>query len=177
MSKRTHALRLVPVTLDLNVNGRRLYDKFCWSSLVKGEELHKFAVTLLEDKKLPPEFAAALATSIDDYIKYMPWVQEVDDNLQGQRERLELIQLDFRLGSVYIKDQFMWDVFNPDCDPESFAAMFCKDLKLDAALLTPLTHEIRWQIFTVVKSSHPLAPAHMRSSAQSHFASAKLAIQ
>ena len=47
-----------------------------------------------------------------------------------EKEIIKTIKLDILIGDLEYKDQFEWDIANPDNDPEEFARNVCKDLGL-----------------------------------------------
>ena len=70
-----------------------------------------------------------------------------------EKEIIKTIKLDILIGDLEYKDQFEWDIANPDNDPEEFARNVCKDLGLGTEFVVPITHSIREQILELQKTA------------------------
>lgn len=57
-------------------------------------------------------------------------------------------RLDIRLGSQTLHDELVWDVNSTEHDPDSFAAVLCKDLSADSAFVPLVAWHIRQQVDT-----------------------------
>ncbi len=62
------------------------------------------------------------------------------------RECLVSIKLDLTVNNVLLRDQFEWDMANPDNVPEPFARALCLDLGLSREFEAAIAHTIREQI-------------------------------
>jgi len=51
-----------------------------------------------------------------------------------------------RIGRITVKDQFEWDINNPDNSPEDFAECLCADLGLGNDFVLPIAHQIREKV-------------------------------
>ena len=146
---------LVPIRFDLEVDGKILKDTFCWDAGQQGEEgLEEFAVGLIRDERLPLSFFNVVVDSMRRQIaEFRVLEAKAKARSLQERERLELIQIDLRVGTTSIQDTFVWDIFNtsPD-DPERFAENMCRDLELDERKLAHLiAHKIREEVFNKKK--------------------------
>lgn len=59
-----------------------------------------------------------------------------------------------RIGNIVLRDQFEWDINNPNNSPEDFAESLCSDLGLGAEFMLPVAHSIREQINEHQKMAH-----------------------
>ncbi|KAL5182729.1 Chromatin structure-remodeling complex protein BSH [Glycine soja] len=98
------AENLVPIRLDIEIEGQRYKDAFTWNPSDPDSEVVVFAKRTAKDLKLPPAFVAQIAQSI---------------------------QLDLRVNHTLVKDQFLWDSNNFESDPKEFARLFCKDTGIE----------------------------------------------
>ena len=57
-----------------------------------------------------------------------------------------LIRLDISVDTVNLRDQFEWDLSDPQNQPEDFAYQLCADLGLPGEFLTAISHSIREQV-------------------------------
>lgn len=63
-----------------------------------------------------------------------------------------IFRLDFRVGDLYIQDQFVWDMGNPEANPELFARVYCEDLNLDCQIASRIAWHIREQLYKIKRS-------------------------
>lgn len=61
-------------------------------------------------------------------------------------------RLDFNVGKIHVKDQFVWDVGDPSATPEEFAKVTCKDLKLPSRCIPEIAYQIREQVMQLKKA-------------------------
>lgn len=61
-------------------------------------------------------------------------------------------RLNFHLGQIHVKDQFVWDLADPDANPEAFAEVMCKDLELPRQFVPEIACRIREQIIELKKN-------------------------
>ena len=66
-------------------------------------------------------------------------------------EILKMIKVDILIGNIECKDQFEWDINNPENDPEEFARNICIDFGLGTEFIVSITHSIREQILECQK--------------------------
>ncbi|KAI9265935.1 hypothetical protein BY458DRAFT_513078 [Sporodiniella umbellata] len=139
---------LVPIRIDLEIDGYKLRDTFTWNlneSLVTFEQ---FAEVICLDLRLPPHsFIDPIARSIKEQLE--------DFNLSATQETKELktvVKLDITVGNRELTDQFEWDVGCPNNSPEEFADKLVKELGLGGEFKTAIAHLIREQIHVKKKS-------------------------
>ena len=65
-----------------------------------------------------------------------------------------MIQINVRIGRITVKDQFEWDINNPDNSPEDFAESLCADLGLGTDFILPISHQIREKVLELQKGAH-----------------------
>ncbi|GMN51434.1 hypothetical protein TIFTF001_020589 [Ficus carica] len=108
---------LVPIRLDIEVDGQRFKDAFTWNPSDTDYEIVVFAKRTVKDLKLPP-------SQLTDFRSF-----EGQEMYTG--EKIVPIKLDLRVNHTLIRDQFLWDMNNFESDPEEFAKTFCKDLGIE----------------------------------------------
>ncbi|KAJ3035715.1 SWI/SNF chromatin-remodeling complex subunit [Rhizophlyctis rosea] len=157
---------LIPIRLDLEVDGVKLRDTFTWNlndHLVQPEQ---FAEILCEDLHLPvASFLTPIAKSIreqvDDYLApkaLEPGERDAEGNNgedDGSRDAPELrvvIKLDITIGNYCLVDQFEWDLNCKRNNPELFAEHMTAELNLCSEFRTAIAHSIREQVQTYAKS-------------------------
>ncbi|KAG1469085.1 hypothetical protein G6F56_003463 [Rhizopus delemar] len=139
---------LVPIRIDLEIDGYKLRDTFTWNlneSLITFEQ---FAEVICLDLRLPPNsFIDPIAKSIKEQLE--------DFNLSSTQETQELktiVRLDITVGNRELVDQFEWDIGCPKNSPEEFADKLVKELGLGGEFKTAIAHLIREQIHVKKKS-------------------------
>ncbi|KAJ3046746.1 SWI/SNF chromatin-remodeling complex subunit, partial [Rhizophlyctis rosea] len=159
---------LVPIRLDLDVEGVKLRDTFTWNMNDDLLQPEQFAEILCEDLQLPvasflTPIAKAIREQIDDYFQHAPKALEPpDDEVKGREgeeddfrdapELRILIKLDITIGNSCLTDQFEWDLNCKRNSPEMFADHLCKELNLCWEFRTAIAHSIREQLQTYAKS-------------------------
>ncbi|KAL6545701.1 hypothetical protein OROGR_009575 [Orobanche gracilis] len=138
---------LVPIRLDIEIDGHRFRDAFIWNPSDPDSEVVVFAKRTVKDLKLPPAFVTQIAQSIQtqltDFRSY-----EGQDMFIG--EKVVPIKLDLRVNHTLIKDQFLWDLNNFESDPEEFAKTFCKDISIEDPEVGPaIAVAIREQLYEI----------------------------
>ncbi|KAF5944188.1 hypothetical protein HYC85_018265 [Camellia sinensis] len=119
---------LVPIRLDIEIDGQRFRDAFTWNPSDPDSEVVVFARRTVKDLKLPPAFVTQIAQSIQSQLTEFRSF-EGQDMYNG--EKIVPIKLDLRVNHTLIKDQFLWDLNNFESDPEEFARTFCRDLGIE----------------------------------------------
>jgi len=135
---------LVPVRVDVTVDGQRLVESVLWGIEEGLMTPEQFAARLCTDMGMPNTFVEPVATAVRDQVKgFVPPVFVVPG---GQMESVQVIQLDLRVGRVVLRDQFEWDVLNPCGSPEAFAAGLVADLGLSTDFVPHVANSIREQV-------------------------------
>ncbi|KAJ8768089.1 hypothetical protein K2173_021029 [Erythroxylum novogranatense] len=139
------AENLVPIRLDIEIDGHRFKDAFTWNPSDPDSEVVVFAKRTAKDLKLPPAFVMQIAQSIQNQLAEFR-SYEGQDMLTG--DKIVPIKLDLRVNHTLIKDQFLWDLNNFDSDPEEFARSFCKDAGIEDPEVGPaVAFAIREQLY------------------------------
>ncbi|KAL3503806.1 hypothetical protein ACH5RR_033647 [Cinchona calisaya] len=142
---------LVPIRLDIEIDGQRFRDAFTWNPSDPDSEVVVFAKRTVKDLKLPPAFVTQIAQSIQSQLTEFR-SYEGQDMYTG--ERVVPIKLDLRVNHTLIKDQFYWDLNNFESDPEEFARTFCKDMGIDDPEVGPaIAIAIREQLYEIAIQS------------------------
>ncbi|KDP28023.1 hypothetical protein JCGZ_19103 [Jatropha curcas] len=145
------AENLVPIRLDIEIDGHRFKDAFTWNPSDPDSEVVVFAKRTAKDLKLPPAFVMQIAQSIQTQLTEFR-SYEGQDMYTG--EKIVPIKLDLRVNHTLIKDQFLWDLNNFDSDPEDFARTFCKDLDIEDPEVGPaVAFAIREQLYEIAIQS------------------------
>lgn len=89
------------------------------------------------------------ADAQDDLEKARPAIPVI---VHGHDELRITIQLDVAVDSMNLRDQFEWDLADPQNSPEEFAAIYCADLGLPGEFRTSISHLIREQLDAYARS-------------------------
>lgn len=159
---------LVPIRLDVDINGQHLADTFTWNLYDDFVSLDVFAEGLCRDMQFPFSFrepiVEAIKEQLGDFAQYGSHSQQAIKDLKiseplspkesanSLNELRILIKLDITVGLVSLIDQFEWDILCPLNSPEMFASILAADLGLGGEFITAIAHSIREQIYTFVKS-------------------------
>ncbi|RLN73133.1 hypothetical protein BBJ28_00002797 [Nothophytophthora sp. Chile5] len=113
---------LIPIRLDLDIEGYRYIDSFSWN---------------LYEKSCFGCFYKRVARSIQEQVekaqRSLPWHEAVTS------ESLHPIFINLRLNDTIYVDRFEWDLSNPDNSPERFAQVVCEELVSSNRLDEPRT--------------------------------------
>lgn len=142
---------LVPIRLDIEIDGLRFRDAFTWNPTDPDSEIVVFAKRTVKDLKLPPAFITQIAQSIQSQLTEFRSF-EGHDMYAG--EKIVPIKLDLRVNHTVIRDQFLWDLNNFESDPEEFARTFCRDLGIEDPEVGPaIAVAIREQLYEIATQS------------------------
>lgn len=139
---------LVPITLDMDIDGKKLKDTFLWNEnecCIKPEE---YAEILCNDLDLNPLiFVPEIKSAIDQQIDAASSTFVSSDKLlHGQTDQRVIIKLNLQIGNVSLIDQFEWDLSDEKSNPEEFAKNLCADLSLGQEFVPAIVHSIRGQL-------------------------------
>ena len=128
---------LVPIRLDMEIDGRKLRDVFTWNRNEKYITPEMFAELLCDDLQLNPQvFANAIAAQIRGQIEQTP--SSVKEIFAGQTDKRVIIKLNIQVGNTSLIDQFEWDMADSNASPEFFAKQLCKELGLAGEFYTAI---------------------------------------
>ncbi|CAL0306916.1 unnamed protein product [Lupinus luteus] len=145
------AENLVPIRLDIEIDGQRYKDAFTWNPSDPDSEVVVFAKRTVKDLKLPPAFVTQIAQSIQSQLAEFR-SYEGQDMYAG--EKIVPIKLDLRVNHTLVKDHFLWDLNNFESDPEEFARNFCKDMGIEDPEVGPaIAFAIREQLYEIAIQS------------------------
>ncbi|XP_014671696.1 PREDICTED: SWI/SNF-related matrix-associated actin-dependent regulator of chromatin subfamily B member 1-like isoform X2 [Priapulus caudatus] len=134
---------LVPIRLDMEIEGQKLRDTFVWN---KNETLitpEQFAEILCDDLDLNPlNFVPAVAQAIRQQIEAFP----LDNILEEQSDQRVIIKLNIHVGNISLVDQFEWDMSEENNSPEEFALKLCSELGLGGEFVTAIAYSVRGQL-------------------------------
>ncbi|KAK6316345.1 SWI/SNF-related matrix-associated actin-dependent regulator of chromatin subfamily B member 1-A isoform X2 [Coregonus clupeaformis] len=167
---------LVPIRLDMEIDGQKLRDAFTWNmngtaplsiprvedcfGATKSKKLmtpEMFAEILCDDLDLNPlAFVPAIASAIRQQIESYP----TDSILDEQTDQRVIIKLNIHVGNISLVDQFEWDMSERENSPETFALKLCSELGLGGEFVTTIAYSIRgqlsWHQRTYAFSENPL---------------------
>ncbi|XP_059485119.1 SWI/SNF-related matrix-associated actin-dependent regulator of chromatin subfamily B member 1 isoform X1 [Neocloeon triangulifer] len=135
---------LVPVRLDMEIEGQKLRDTFTWNKNESVITPEQFAEILCDDLDLNPiAFVPAVAQAIRQQIDAFPAEQPILTEHPDQRV---LIKLNIHVGNTSLVDQVEWDMSEKDNNPETFAMKLCAELGLGGEFVTAIAYSIRGQL-------------------------------
>lgn len=133
---------LVPIRLDMEIEGQKLRDTFTWN---KNEQLitpEMFAEILCDDLDLNTmAFVPAIAQAIKQQLE-----SHHNDFLEDNSDQRITIKLNIHVGNVSLVDQFEWDVSDKQNSPEEFARILASELGLGGEFVTAIAYSIRGQL-------------------------------
>lgn len=144
---------LVPMRIDIELEGRRLREFITWESQEPNFTPHFFAEVLCEEQKLPQPFAKEITRTIEQklsrYEKYHP----------GNYECLQVLEIEVRVDGLVLRDRLVWDINNLDNCPDAFAQMLCADLGLGGDVAACVSNAIREKICFYQKQQQKIMTA------------------
>jgi len=142
---------LVPIRLDMDIEGQKLRDTFMWNKNETMLAPEQFAEVLCDDLDLNPvNFVPAIAAAIQQQIESFP--SESDNLLREQRDQRVVLKLNIHIGNISLVDQFEWDLAEERNSPEEFSRKLCADLGLGGEFATAVLYSIRGQLAWHMKS-------------------------
>merc|ERR1712083_179104 len=98
---------LVPIRLDMDIEGQKLRDTFLWNKNETMLAAEQFAEVLCDDLDLNPlNFVPAIAAAIQQQVESFP--SESDNLLKEQKDQRVVIKLNIHVGNISLVDQFEW---------------------------------------------------------------------
>jgi len=138
---------LVPIRLDMDIDGQKLRDTFMWN---KNESLlspEQYAEVICDDLDLNPvNFVPAIAAAIQQQVDSGTSNDFAENLLKEQTDQRVIIKLNIHVGNISLVDQFEWDLSDERNQPEEFAKKLCADLSLGGEFVTAIVYSIRGQI-------------------------------
>jgi len=134
---------LVPIRLDLEFDGIKVRDAFCYN---KNETIitpEIFAEILCDDLEINnpgavSQIANSMRQQIAAYEELLPMEGAVDQRAQ--------IKLNVNVQNENLTDTIEWDIAQPENSPEEFANVLCKDLQIGGEFLPAIAYSIRGQL-------------------------------
>jgi len=134
---------LVPIRLDMEIEGHKLRDSFVWNRNEKNLNINDFAKILCDDLELPAtHFVPSIVQSIQTQLNEHPREAILED-CTDQRVTLKL---NIHVANISLQDQIEWDMSEKQNTPEKFAAQLCRDLGLGGEFVTAISYSIRGQL-------------------------------
>ncbi|VDN25395.1 unnamed protein product [Gongylonema pulchrum] len=149
---------LIPIRLDMELEGIKLRDTFCYNRNEKQITPEILAETMCDDLDLPAgTFQTAIAQAIHQQIEAAGEAAPVDTALSDQRA---LLKLNIHVGNQSLVDQFEWDMSEEKNNPEWFASKLAAELGLGGEFVAAISYSIRgqlsWNQKTYAYSESPL---------------------
>jgi SWI/SNF-related matrix-associated actin-dependent regulator of chromatin subfamily B protein 1 len=136
---------LVPIRLDMDIEGQKLRDTFVWNKNEQMLQPEQFAEIMCDDLDLNPvNFVPAITAAINQQLESFP--SETDNLLKEQRDQRVVIKLNIHIGNHSLVDQFEWDLSEENNSPEDFSRKLCADLGLGGEFVTAVTYSVRGQL-------------------------------
>ncbi|XP_065173067.1 SWI/SNF-related matrix-associated actin-dependent regulator of chromatin subfamily B member 1 isoform X2 [Atheta coriaria] len=136
---------LVPIRLDMEIEGQKLRDTFTWNkneSLITPEQ---FAEVLCDDLDLNPlTFVPAISQAIRQQLEAFP--NEPPAVIEDNTDQRVIIKLNIHVGNTSLVDQVEWDMSQKENNPEQFANKLCAELGLGGEFVTAIAYSIRGQL-------------------------------
>ncbi|XP_077302019.1 SWI/SNF related, matrix associated, actin dependent regulator of chromatin, subfamily b, member 1 [Arctopsyche grandis] len=136
---------LVPIRLDMEMEGQKLRDTFTWNkneSIITPEQ---FAEVLCDDLDLNPvTFVPAISSSVRQQLEAFP--SELPALLEEHSDQRVVIKLNIHVGNTSLVDQVEWDMSEKENNPEEFAMKLCAELGLGGEFVTAIAYSVRGQL-------------------------------
>ncbi len=137
--------QLVPIRLDMDIEGQKLRDTFLWNKNETMVTPEQYGEMLCDDLDLNPiNFVPAIAAAIQQQLDAFP--ADSDNLLKEQADQRVVIKLNIHIGNISLVDQFEWDLAEEKNSPEEFAKKICSDLGLGGEFVTAIVYSIRGQL-------------------------------
>lgn len=139
---------LVPINLDMDIDGKKLKDTFLWNGNECCIKPQEFAEILCNDLDLNPlVFVPEIKSAIEQQLETASSTFVSSDKLlHGQSDQRVIIKLNIQIGNVSLNDQFEWDMSDEKNNPVEFAKNLCADLSLGSEFVPAIVHSIRGQL-------------------------------
>lgn len=136
---------LVPIRLDMEIEGQKLRDTFTWNKNESMIAPEQFAEVLCDDLDLNPlTFVPAIAQSIRQQLEAFP--AESTGIMEESCDQRVIIKLNIHVGNTSLVDQVEWDMSEKDNNPEQFALKLCSELGLGGEFVTAIAYSVRGQL-------------------------------
>lgn len=130
---------LVPIRLDMDIDGVRVRDTFCYN---RNEQLitpQMFAQVMCEDLELPlTQFLGPITQQIQQQLNSHQEIVPIDEP-----DQRAILKLHIHVGNESLTDQFEWDMSNKELSPEQFATSLCKELGIGGEFQAAIAYSIR----------------------------------
>lgn len=158
---------LIPIRLELNVDGHTVTETFTWNRSEQSVTPSDFAAMLAADLSLPAQAVAGIASSLvsqieafstDKYLLDPTALSSLPNQADLQTlvpEARHVLRINVRVGRVVLRDQFEWDIVNPENSPEAFAFSLCADVGLGSEFVPAIAHAIREQLAEFLSRGDP----------------------
>lgn len=138
---------LVPIRLDMELDGRKLRDVFTWNRNEKNITPEMFAEMLCDDLELNPGvFVNPISSTIRAQIEQTNSDNTNKEVFKEAHDRRVIIKLNIQVGNTNLVDQFEWDMADNKNCPEYFSKVLCQELGLAGEFYTAIAYQIRGQL-------------------------------
>ncbi|KAJ7980489.1 chromatin structure-remodeling complex protein BSH [Quillaja saponaria] len=129
------AYNLVPIRLDIEIDGQRYKDAFTWNPSDPDSEVVIVAKRTVKDLKLP-----SCICNADCSI----------NSIAASRISISMKAKICFTGEKIVPIKFLWDLNNFESDPEEFARTFCRDMGVEDPEVGPaIAFAIREQLYEI----------------------------
>ncbi|KAI5022433.1 chromatin structure-remodeling complex protein BSH [Hordeum vulgare subsp. vulgare] len=142
---------LVPIRVDIEVDGQRYRDAFTWNPRDPDSEVITFAKRTAKELKLPATFVPQMLHSIQGQLAEF---RSYEGQEMQVKEKIMPLKIDLRVNNTIVRDQFLWDIGNLESDPEEFARTLCDDLNITDPEVGPaIAVCIREQLYEIASQT------------------------
>jgi hypothetical protein len=123
-----------------------------------------FLNSITRDRKLPNALQAKILSSIKKQLNLWTVKMDISPEVLERDESLGLLilDLDMHWKGFHLKDEILWDPYNPHSSPETFAISFCKDLGLHSEWCLVIAHHLRSRLFFHFRSLYQFGQSQLK---------------
>ncbi|CAD8092991.1 unnamed protein product [Paramecium sonneborni] len=141
--------QLVPITIDFELDGKKIYQTFCWNLNESHMIPETFARIITEENQLPSvieqEICTQIKKQVQNYKCYYP----------TKNEMLKNLHVDLRVENIHFKDQLEWDMNNTMNSPEALAEVTAKEMGMPEQYEPKIAHALRESISSLQRQMEP----------------------
>ncbi|CAJ0914203.1 unnamed protein product, partial [Mesorhabditis belari] len=122
---------LMPIRLDMEIDGIKLRDTFCYN---RSEQL------------ITPNLVAERLSISAAIFQQSEAAEEMQQGPSEVTDQRTILKLNINVGNQILIDQFEWDLSDPSNNPEDFAENLCAELGLGGEFRSAISYSIRGQL-------------------------------
>lgn len=149
-TRRPQKSELVPIRLDLDMDGYKLRDTLTWNLHEETLSVEEFAELTCRDFDLPPRiFVPAMVRTMREQLAEHREALLMLRNAGGLAALAgvrAILRLDITIGLLQLTDRLEWDLGEERNSPAGFAAEYVRELALPAEFVTAIASDILEQV-------------------------------